>query len=744
MYYFREYNGTAENRGYEGSIRERANDSLEELKTSLETSPHHPPGFLSGHDSKDHLTQAVHPRILTWEDGIPSTRQSDAAANLRSMLSDKSQNTSMPHVRPIHSGPLPSPEEAATLLKNQTVYMSHLESESRYVKEEMVVLRTKLSEVMEENRMLHSELKTAVVHEILKEGGDAVNIMGAFDPTFSEAFVATMGRHDFKRWQIELERLSKLHASKTDRLETHLQQSRLDVEKLEQTVEDLKSQLRIQESIPTHENGQMGFLTETERNTTHRIIEKLTKERDDLIDHVTSLQAQLQKTRHSEEEAYQQMKKGIELVEQAQLEQTEALVQKEQTNDELQRVRQRFEDHVRESQILIRAERDAARKESQALVDDLNEKLKELGEHYTLVQSKYEKEVREKASISSEMAELKSQLRHCDKEVTVTAESYRTETTNASLQRNSALYESNRLRSELEKARHERDQEMSRTKIELDDLRQRLNKAERELINSKEECIHMTANVQALERELHLAKMARDTIERTRADDLRIIRKQAQDREEEMRMKMEEADDRHNQSVHEMDTMLLKQNKLIMKLREECKKQAMNLEKTVKKYRVENSKLSHSNEELLKRMERMVSRSNELEVQAEHYTEVHQKMRDRLRELDQKGQSQAVQLVEALTKYSQLSRDRQLLAREVEFLREQMLRANQRSQITEPLKLNSSPSKALVDDILNSLTKDERDGTVGLIPQLQIPSEANNDDDPTEKASDESESEGSP
>ena len=46
---------------------------------------------------------------------------------------------------------------------------------------------------------------------------------------------------------------------------------------------------------------------------------------------------------------------------------------------------------------------------------------------------------------------------------------------------------------------------MSRTKIELDDLRQRLNKAERELINAKEECIHMTANVQALEREVFLS-----------------------------------------------------------------------------------------------------------------------------------------------------------------------------------------------------------------------------------------------
>lgn len=735
MYYFKDHDGALGNIGYEGLIRERANESLEDLKTSLQASPHQQ-AFLSSHDSKEHLALTVHPRILTWEDGMPSSsRQSGAAAQLRNMLSDRSQISS-PQYRSNPAGPLPTPEEAAAMLKNQAVYTSHLESESRYIKEEMAVLRAKLAEVLEENRMLHSELKTTVVHEILKEGGDALNAMDPFDLKFG----SSMARHDFKQWQVELERLSKLHAAKTDRLETQLQQSRLDNEKLEQTVDDLKSQLRIQESVPTLENSQMGFLSETERNTTLRIVEKLTRERDDLVDHVTSLQAQLQKTRHSEEEAYQQMKKGIELVEQAQLEQTEALVQKEQVNDELARVRQRFDDHIKESQTLIRAERDAARRENQALVDDLNEKLKELGEHYTLIQSKYEKEVREKATLSSEIGELKTLLRTCDKEVIVTAESYRTETTNASLQRNTALYESNRLRSELEKAKHERDQEMSRTKIELDDLRQRLNKAERELINTKEECIHMTANVQALERELHLAKMARDSIERTRAEDLKVIRKQAQDREDEMRMKMEEASDRNSQSVHEMDTMLLKQNKLIMKLREECKKQAVNLEKTVKKYRVENTKLGNKNQELLTRMERMTLQSAELEKQAEHHAEVHQKMRDRLRELDQKGQKQAVQLVESLTKYSQLSRDRQLLAREVEFLRNQMLRANQqKTHDAEPLRLNSSPSKTLVDDILNSLTKDERDGTIGLLPELQLKNVAA--EDLTEKINDDSESE---
>lgn len=38
--------------------------------------------------------------------------------------------------------------------------------------------------------------------------------------------------------------------------------------------------------------------------------------------------------------------------------------------------------------------------------------------------------------------------------------------------------------------------------IELEGLKRRLNKAERELVNSKEECIHLTTNTQALEREV--------------------------------------------------------------------------------------------------------------------------------------------------------------------------------------------------------------------------------------------------
>ena len=65
-----------------------------------------------------------------------------------------------------------------------------------------------------------------------------------------------------------------------------------------------------------------------------------------------------------------------------------------------------------------------------------------------------------------------------------------------------------------------------------------------------------------------------------------------------------------------------------------------------------------------------------------------------------------LQLMEILAVNSRMARDRQLLAKEVEFLRNQLSRIN----TSEVIRLNSS-SKPLVDDILNALTKEERDSS---------------------------------
>ena len=48
------------------------------------------------------------------------------------------------------------------------------------IQEELAVLRLKLSELVDENKRLHTELKTTVVHEILRDGSDLVKVGRTF------------------------------------------------------------------------------------------------------------------------------------------------------------------------------------------------------------------------------------------------------------------------------------------------------------------------------------------------------------------------------------------------------------------------------------------------------------------------------------------------------------------------------------------------------------------------------------
>ncbi|XP_025104579.1 serologically defined colon cancer antigen 8 homolog [Pomacea canaliculata] len=684
----------------------RAKKSLDELRQTLSAPPQASSAIASS-DCKQKLASLVQPRVLNYRDGQPqfsevrAERSSLSAAHTLRQMLDKTQElqaTQQPR-------DAPSAEEVASLLQHHVALHQQVDAENRYAKEELAVLRMKLSELVDENMRLHSELKRAVVHEILQSGGDFSKVVGSFDEGFAESLSKGMNRHDSKRWQVELERLSRLHSAKVERSEAQLEYSKSEVNRLEQVVEDLKSQLRMQDTIPTHDLG-LGDtpLYASAQPTLQTAIDRISKERDELLERVSALSSINQTLSHREEELYQQVKKSIALVEQAQLEQTEALVQKEQLAEELEHLRERFEQHVRASQMKIQQEREAARQENQFVITDLNKKLSEQAAHVGVLTEKLEKEGREKAELSAQLLEVKGQLRACDREVTMAAENYRAHSTSAILQRSSATQEAERLRAEYEQLQRERDKERALMHTEMAELRRRVNKAEKDLLGAKEECLLLTSNIQALERELHLAKLTREGIERGRAEDLKLLTQQFKDREEKLKMALDDSDDKHAQQVHEMDSMLRRQNKLILKLRDACQQQTIQLTKLTKKYRAHCGRLKIELETTSQRLQSTVSRLNILEEQADQHSRVHNKMAARLKAMDEHAKNQATQLLEILAANSRLTRDRQLLAKEVEFLRFQLSRIN----TEEIIRLNSS-SKPLVDDILNAITKEERE-----------------------------------
>lgn len=223
-------------------------------------------------------------------------------------------------------------------------------------------------------------------------------------------------------------------------------------------------------------------------------------------------------------------------------------------------------------------------------------------------------------------------------------------------------------------------------------------------MNSKEESIHHTTTSQALERELHLAKLARDSIERGRNEDLKAISQRSQHREEELNTYIDEIEDKHARTSHDMDVMIKRQNKLIGKLRDECKRQAAQIETLTKRNRTQNGNLKKQNEELRMRLDRAVTRLKDLEDTGDQHSRVHEKMKERLKMMDDHTQTQSQQVLDLIASQNKMNRDRQLLAREVEFLRRQIAQSTE-----EELQKYFSSNKGLVDEILTNVTSEERE-----------------------------------
>ena len=86
---------------------------------------------------------------------------------------------------------------------------------------------------------------------------------------------------------------------------------------------------------------------------------------------LASLRSKYATQKQKEEDSYEQVKRAVTMVEEAQLQQTQALIQKEQLKEELTSMRGRMEEHVIAITRKMTDERELARRETQHERDEL-------------------------------------------------------------------------------------------------------------------------------------------------------------------------------------------------------------------------------------------------------------------------------------------------------------------------------------------------------------------------------------
>ncbi|NXP56192.1 SDCG8 protein, partial [Heliornis fulica] len=602
----------------------------------------------------------------------------------------------------VATGDLPALSDLVPIINDQSQYINHLEAEVKFCKEELSGMKDRVQEVVHENEELHQKLRFLSAEQMLREqtlldaSANTQNswIVGGNDYSVHQPPNSTPARNketaferaafgEIEKWHVELEKIKLLYQEKVNILEAQIQSLRKDLSESEKTCKDLEGRLKHQKLLasPTNSSHVGGLclkcaqheavLAQTHSNIHMQTIERVTKERDDLMNALISLRQNMKEMQQRESNACEQVKQAVQMAEEANLEKTKALVQCEQLKSEMERQKIRIE---RELAVQLKKrtdEKEALREKMKKEREGLAAMVTAMSENVAMLEAQVERTTREKNSLVNQLEESQNRLSSHEMEVNKVCGEMRYQLNQTKMKKDEAEKELREYRTKTIRELEIKDQRIEKLGLELNGNKQRLEQAQQDVTGAREECLKLTELLSKSEHQLHLTRLEKESIQQSISNEAKAQALQAQQREQELTQKMQQMEAQHEKTVSELDSLLTSQNTFLAKLKEECCMLARKLEQMLEKHRSEVNQLSQEKEYLHGRLEKMQKRNDELDQQCIQHGRMHERMKSRLQQLDKHCQATAQQLVELLNKQNQLFKEKQLLTEEVQFLRTQ-------------------------------------------------------------------------
>nr|XP_037842123.1 serologically defined colon cancer antigen 8 isoform X6 [Chlorocebus sabaeus] len=644
---------------YQRSLRERASRSIHQLKCALKE------GDVTIGEDAPNLSFSTSVGNEDARTAWPELQQSHAVNQLKDLLrrqADKESEVSpsrrkMSSLRSLEHEEtnMPTMHNLVPIINDQSQYIHHLEAEVKFCKEELSGLKNKIQAVVLENESLQQELKSQRQEETLRE------------QTLLDAS----------------EKLKLSYEEKYEIQESQLKFLRKDLAEYQRTCEDLKEQLKHKEFLlaANTSNRVAGLclkcaqheavLSQTHSNVHVQTIERLMKERDDLMSALVSVRSSLADTQQREASAYEQVKQVLQISEEANFEKTKALIQCDQLRKELERQAERLEKELASQQEKRAIEKDMMKKEITKERESMGSKMLILSQNIAQLEAQVEKVTKEKISAMNQLEEIQSQLASREMEVTKVCGEMRYQLNKANMEKDEAEKEHREFRAKTNRDLEIKDQEIEKLRIELGESKQHLEQEQQKAARAREECLRLTELLGESEHQLHLTRQEKDSIQQSFSKEAKAQALQAQQREQELTQKIQQMEAQHDKTENEQYLLLTSQNTFLTKLKEECCTLAKKLEQISQKTRSEIAQLSQEKRYTYDKLGKLQRRNEELEEQCVQHGRVHEIMKQRLRQLDKHSQATAQQLVQLLNKQNQLLLERQSLSEEVDRLRTQ-------------------------------------------------------------------------
>ncbi|XP_013375768.1 PREDICTED: serologically defined colon cancer antigen 8 isoform X3 [Chinchilla lanigera] len=554
---------------------------------------------------------------------------------------------------------MPTVHNLVPIINDQSQYIHHLEAEVKFCKEELSGMKNRVQVVVLENERLQQELKSERQEETMREQTllDASgNMQNSWVTTGEDSRVEVAKRpfshgdgdickaaSEAEKWKSELEKLKFTYEAKSEILESELTFLRKDLAEYRKNCEDLKQRLKHKESllatnISSHVGGlclkcaqHEAVLSQTHNNVHIQTIERLTKERDDLMSALISVRSSLADVQQRETSAYEQVKEAVHMTEEANFEKTKALIQCEQLKSELERQTERLEKELSSQQEKRALDKEMMKKEIAKEKEDMESKMLTLCQNIAQLESQVEKVTREKISATNHLEEVQNQLASQEKDVTKVYGELRFQLNKAQMEKDEAEKEHREYRIKTKKELEMKDQEIEKLRLELSESKQHVEQEQQKAARAREECLQLTELLGESEHQLHLTRLEKDSIQQSFSNEAKAQALQAQQREQELTQKIQQMEAQHDKTENEQYSLMTSQNTFLIKLKEECSSLVKKLEQISKKSRSEIALLSQEKMYTDHKLEKLQRRNNELEEQCVQHGRVHETMKARLK-----------------------------------------------------------------------------------------------------------------
>ncbi|KYN37496.1 Serologically defined colon cancer antigen 8 like protein [Trachymyrmex septentrionalis] len=485
------------------------------------------------------------------------------------------------------------PPELTSFIERQEDYIEQLERESQYCRDELINLLSKVREVVAENEALHSRNQVALSKCVLQDHKDHC---GANHECHKQETSGHVDNTLECKREKSLEGPSIIFESRISELEAQLTQAKLELRKAQE--ENQANLKRLFESGSSENNAEL-----------KAELDKALRAKYEAEIKLEELQKLLSVARDKETEATHRAKRSMDDRHEIEFERNQSEMEIRRLKDELERQHEKLREAAQDANRRITEERQQVERRYNQQIEQLTADIATHWETTNKSQLESEKQRREINELRRELSQKQNAMDNLKKELQNKISTLQSDLNQALSEKDAAEQEV--LTGKLAAERNDRQarQEQSRLQAEINSYKQRLERADADLVHCRRENLRLSEQIASLEKEISMSKIVRS--EENRSEVTPRL-----ENEKELTSMIMNMETKHAATVAGLEDALSNQAKLVSRLTTECQSLTQRLEANNLKHKEEMADLQSNIENLSSKIQgSLVSHAGEITME---------------------------------------------------------------------------------------------------------------------------------